>query len=129
MPHPMRHVTARRLDLDQCRTVPPWARSRRAVRRARPRPGPCVARAGVEHECAEHEMDIEPSDLIVGLMMLAFGVVGLILAAGAVDDEMYVFGLSLFAFACLFIIGQIRHHFDRRDAALVAARAEGNPNG
>ncbi len=70
-------------------------------------------------------MDIEPSDLIVGLMMLLFGVVGLILAAGAVDDEMYVFGLSLFAFACLFIIGQIRHHFDRRDAARVAARAKG----
>ncbi len=70
-------------------------------------------------------MDIEPSDLIVGLMMVVFGVVGLILAAGAVDDEMYVFGLSLFAFACLFIIGQIRHHFDRRDAARVAARAKG----
>ena len=70
-------------------------------------------------------MDIEPSDLIVGLMMLVFGVVGLILAAGAVDDEMYVFGLSLFGFACLFIIGQIRHHFDRRDTARVAVRAEG----
>ena len=49
-------------------------------------------------------MDIEPSDLIVGLMMLVFGVVGLILAAGAVDDEMYVFGLSLFGFACLFVV-------------------------
>lgn len=70
-------------------------------------------------------MDIEPSDLIVGLMMLVFGVVGLILAAGAVDDEMYVFGLSLFVFACLFIIGQIRHHFDRRDAAHGAVRAKG----
>ncbi len=74
-------------------------------------------------------MDIEPSDLIVGLMMLVFGVVGLILAAGAVDDEIYVFGLSLFAFACLFIIGQIRHHHDRRDAARVAIRTEGNPHG
>jgi hypothetical protein len=74
-------------------------------------------------------MDIEPSDLIVGLMMLLFGIVGLILAAGAVDDEMYVFGLSLFAFACLFIVGQLRHHFDRRDAARVAARAEVDRHG
>ncbi len=71
-------------------------------------------------------MEIEPSDLIVGLMMLGFGIVGLILAAGAVDDEMYVFGLSLFGFACLFVIGQIRHHFDRRDAARVAVRAQGD---
>ena len=68
-------------------------------------------------------MDLEPSDLIVGLMMLVFGIVGLILAAGAVDDEMYVFGLSLFA--CLFIIGQVRHHHDRRDAARAAVRAAG----
>jgi hypothetical protein len=58
-------------------------------------------------------------------MMLLFGIVGLILAAGAVDDEMYVFGLSLFAFACLFIIGQVRHHHDRRDAARAAVRAAG----
>lgn len=71
-------------------------------------------------------MEIEPSDLIVGLMMLGFGIVGLILAAGAVNDEMYVFGLSLFGFACLFVIGQIRHHFDRRDAARVAVRAQGD---
>ena len=38
-------------------------------------------------------MDIEPSDLIVGLLMAALGLTGLILASGAMDDGMYVFGL------------------------------------
>ena len=57
-------------------------------------------------------MDIEPSDLIVGLMMAALGLIGLILASGAMDDEMYVFGLSLFGFACVFDFGLIRRHFD-----------------
>ena len=47
-------------------------------------------------------MDIDPSDLIVGLLMTAFGIIGLILASGAMDNEMYVFGLALFAFAVVF---------------------------
>ena len=34
-------------------------------------------------------MDIEASDLIVGLLMTAMGLVGLFLASGAHDDEMY----------------------------------------
>ncbi len=58
-------------------------------------------------------MDIEPSDLIVGLLMAVFGVIGLILASGAMDDEMYVFGLSLFGLAAVFLLGLIRRHFDR----------------
>ena len=61
-------------------------------------------------------MDIEASDLIVGLLMAAFGLVGLILASGAMDDEMYVFGLSLFGFAWLFEFGLIRRHFDKLEA-------------
>ena len=61
-------------------------------------------------------MDIDPSDLIVGLMMTAFGIIGLILASGAMDNEMYVFGLALFAFAVVFDIGLIRRHFDRLEA-------------
>jgi hypothetical protein len=61
-------------------------------------------------------MDIDPSDLIVGLMMAVFGLVGLILASGAMDNEMYVFGLSLFGFACIFDLGLIRRHFDRMEA-------------
>jgi len=74
-------------------------------------------------------MDIGASDLIVGLMMLVFAVIGLILGAGAVDNEMYVFGLSLFAFACLFILGLIRAHYDRLDAARAVARAGANRHG
>ena len=61
-------------------------------------------------------MDIEPSDLIVGLLMAVFGLVGLILASGAMDNEMYVFGLSLFGFTCLFVLGLLRRHFDRLEA-------------
>ena len=61
-------------------------------------------------------MNIEPSDLIVGLLMTAFGLIGLILASGAHDNEMYVFGLSLFGFACIFDFGLLRRHFDRMEA-------------
>jgi hypothetical protein len=61
-------------------------------------------------------MDIDPSDLIVGLMMAAFGLVGLILASGAMDNGMYVFGCSLFVFACTFDFGLLRRHFDRLEA-------------
>jgi hypothetical protein len=60
-------------------------------------------------------MDIEPSDLIVGLLMTTFGIIGLILASGAMDNEMYVFGLSLFGFAVLFDLGLVRRHFDRQE--------------
>jgi hypothetical protein len=61
-------------------------------------------------------MDVEPSDLIVGLLMTAFGLVGLILASGAMDSEMSVFGFSLFGFACIFDFGLLRRHFDRLEA-------------
>jgi hypothetical protein len=60
-------------------------------------------------------MGIEPSDLIVGLLMAGFGLIGLILASGAMDDEMFVFGLSLFGFACVFDFGLLRRHFDKRE--------------
>ena len=66
-------------------------------------------------------MNIEPSDLIVGLLMTAFGLIGLILASGAYDAEMYVFGFSLFGFACVFVAGLVRRHFDRLDAARAAS--------
>jgi hypothetical protein len=61
-------------------------------------------------------MGIEGSDLIVGLLMSVFGLVGLILAAGATDDEMYVFGLSLAGFAVVFVVGLIKRHFDKQEA-------------
>ena len=75
-------------------------------------------------------MDIEASDLIVGLLMAAFGLIGLFLASGAHDIGMSVFGYSLAGWALAFIFGLIRKHYDRADTAheavqeaiLVAAR-------
>ncbi len=61
-------------------------------------------------------MRIAMADRIIGGLMAIFGLLGLYLAARAVDSEMYVFGLSLFAYACVFIIGQIRRHYDTADA-------------
>ena len=60
-------------------------------------------------------MDIEASDVVVGVMMAVFGVLGLLLASRAHDDEMYVFGLALAGLACVFVFGQIRRHFDRKE--------------
>ena len=51
------------------------------------------------------------SDWIVGSMMALFGVIGLIMAGRARDDEIFIFGLSLLAFALLFIGGQMRRHY------------------
>ncbi len=62
------------------------------------------------------------SDLVVGLLMAVLGLVGLILAAGAVDDEIYIFGLGLAGLAVLFDIGIIKAHFDRAEAARQAAK-------
>ncbi len=67
-------------------------------------------------------MENDVSDLVVGLMMAVFGLLGLFLVAGAADDEMYVFGLALCVFAVLFDFGLIKRHYDRRDAMLAAAR-------
>ncbi len=61
-------------------------------------------------------MDTGTSDVIVGILMAVFGLIGLILAGGSVDSGIYVFGLSLFGFACLFNLGLIRAYYDRRDA-------------
>lgn len=64
-------------------------------------------------------MEVEPGDVAVGVMMALFGLAGLFLAAGSLDDEMYVFGLSLAGFAAAFDFGLVKRHFDR--AALAAS--------
>ena len=74
-------------------------------------------------------MSIDASEIIVGVMMAVFGLIGLVLGARAVDNEMYVFGLSLFIFACLFGIGLIRVHYNRQEAARAAIRAGGRNHG
>ncbi|HQT77580.1 MAG TPA: hypothetical protein PLD10_11065 [Rhodopila sp.] len=71
-------------------------------------------------------MENNLSNLIVGLMMAVFGLIGLFLVAGAADDEMYIFGLALTAFAVLFDFGLIKHHYDERDRIRAAAREHGH---
>jgi hypothetical protein len=62
-------------------------------------------------------MQVAVSDRIIGGLMAILGLLGLFLAARAVDDAMYVFGLSLTAYAYIFIFGQVRRHCDAADAA------------
>ena len=47
-------------------------------------------------------MESNVSDLVVGLMMAVFGLIGLFLVAGAADVEMYIFGLRTERVRCLF---------------------------
>ncbi len=61
-------------------------------------------------------MEVETGDIVVGAMMLVFGLIGLVLASGATDNEMYVFGLSLAGFAAAFVVGLIRRHYDKAEA-------------
>jgi hypothetical protein len=69
-------------------------------------------------------MESNVSDLVVGLMVAVFGLVGLFLVAGAADSEMYVFGLALSGFAICFEFGLIRRHYDRRETVQVPARGK-----
>ncbi len=62
-------------------------------------------------------MNTSVSDIMVALLMIVLGLIGLILAAGATDDGMHVFGLGLAGFAVVFVFGQIRSHYDKLDAA------------
>lgn len=57
------------------------------------------------------------SDVIVGALMAVLGLVGLFMAAGALDNEIYIFGLSLAGFAFVFLLGLVRAHYDRLAAA------------
>lgn len=68
-------------------------------------------------------MDFETGDVVVGLMVAALGLLGLLLAARAWDNEMYLFGLVLAGFAVVFDFGILRRHYDRSDAARAAAQA------
>jgi hypothetical protein len=60
-------------------------------------------------------MEGKQGDLIVGIAVGIFGLIGLILSAGALDTEMYVFGLSLVIFAGLFIFGLVKRYYDEKD--------------
>jgi hypothetical protein len=66
-------------------------------------------------------MGIDIGDILVGLLVAVLGLVGLVMASGAMDNEIYIFGLSLAGFAVLFEVGLVRRHFDRADAARAKA--------
>ena len=62
-------------------------------------------------------MEVEPGDVVVGLMVTGFGFAGPFLAAGSLDDELYVSGMSLTSFAAAFVLGLVARHFDRVPAS------------
>ncbi len=53
-------------------------------------------------------MEEQVSTWFVSALMVLLGILGVVLAACARDDGMYVFGFSLSAFAVLFIYNLIR---------------------
>lgn len=57
--------------------------------------------------------------IVNGVVALA-GVLGLFLAANAVDGAFYGFGLLLFVFAALFVFASIKNAFDAGGAAAAA---------
>ncbi len=62
-------------------------------------------------------MEDDISEIIVGIMVAVLGLVGLVMASGAYDSEIFIFGLSVAGFAVVFDIGLIRRHHDRRALA------------
>lgn len=48
------------------------------------------------------------SDVVVGVLVAVFGLIGLILAIGARDVEILIFGFSLAAFAVAFDVSLLR---------------------
>lgn len=64
-------------------------------------------------------------DIVVGVFVGFLGLVGLVLASRALDQEIYLFGLSLFGFAVVFDWGVMLKGIRRAEAA----RAQGGPHG
>ena len=61
-------------------------------------------------------MSDSAGQVFVGVMMGLLGLLGLKMASGALDNEIYIFGMGLFILAILFDFGLIRRHYDRIDA-------------
>jgi hypothetical protein len=64
-------------------------------------------------------------DIIVGAFVALLGLIGLVLAGGALDQEIYLFGLSLFAFAVAFDWGLMLKANRRAEAARARSGAHG----
>lgn len=70
-------------------------------------------------------MDETLSDWMVGIAVAGLGLIGVVLAAHALDNEMSVFGYGLFAFAVAFDLNLMRRRFDEADARRVTASPHG----
>lgn len=57
--------------------------------------------------------------IVCGLVGLV-GILGLFLAAGAVDGGFYFFGLLLFAFAVVFVFANVKNAFDEAESTAAA---------
>src|SRR5215831_14564821 len=60
---------------------------------------------------------------IGGGLVSLIGIVGLFLAANALDRGIYIFGLALAVFAVTYAFALIRHAFDERDARITTTPA------
>ncbi len=49
---------------------------------------------------------------VIGVLVTVLGFIGLILASGALDTMLYIFGLGLFLFAVLFVFWLVKRHYD-----------------
>lgn len=67
-------------------------------------------------------------DIVVGAFVAVLGLLGLVLA-GALDQEMYVFGLSLFGFAVVFDWGLVLKALRRFEQARTGARVGADGHG
>ena len=56
------------------------------------------------------------SAIVIGSLLSILGLIGLVLAGGAIDSGMYHFGLALFAFAVFYDLWLIKTYFDAVDA-------------
>ena len=65
----------------------------------------------------------DSGQLFTGILVTVLGLIGLVLASGALDIEMYIFGFSLAGFGFLFDLMLVKRHYDRIDARRAAARA------
>jgi membrane protease YdiL (CAAX protease family) len=65
----------------------------------------------------------EYGDYVTWLLVAALGLLGPVLAHGARDNEIYIFGLSLFGFSVAFLFFEMKRHFDLADAAKAATDA------
>ncbi len=54
--------------------------------------------------------------LVIGSLMSILGLLGLVLAADAIDAAMHHFGFALFGFSTLFVFWLIKTYFDAAEA-------------